>query len=148
MKNENIIRKISNCVMSFFKKNGITRKLLGLYYQVIHYCIIVLCGFLIAFCNDPFYLIILLIVISLDAFSVVILHNCPLTILEQKYLKTSLVKERTKTIKKAQIMYKCNHNYEKQLELLTNVWSLVACKILIIMVMKTINKNIIFQQSN
>lgn len=148
MKNENIIRKISNCILKFFKNNGITRKLLGFYYQVIHYVIIVLCGFLIAFCNNPIYLIILLIVISLDAFSVVILHNCPLTILEQKYLKTSLVKERIKNIKKAKIMYKCNHYYEQQLELLINVWTLVACKILIIMTMKTINKNIIFQQSN
>jgi hypothetical protein len=49
---------------------------------------------------------------------------------------------------KSKIMYKCNHVYEQQIELLINVCCIVACKILFILTMKTVNKNIIFQVSN
>lgn len=148
MKNENIIRDISNFFSNYLKKNNLSIKIVGWYYQFIHYFIIILIGIVMLFNNNPFYLTLLLIVISLDAFSIVILHNCPLTILEQKYLKTSLVKDRMKNFRKSKIMYRCNHIYEQQIELLINVWCLVACKILFILTMKTINKNIIFQVSN
>jgi hypothetical protein len=145
MKNQNVIRDISNLFKKYLKKNNISTKLVGWYYQFIHYLIIILAAIVMLFNNNPFHLTLLLIVISFDAFSVVILHNCPLTILEQKYLKTSLVKDRMKNFRKSKIMYKCNHIYEQQIELLINVWCLVACKILFILTMKTINKNIIFQ---
>jgi len=148
MKNENIFRNISKNINNFLKTNNISMKIVGYYYQFIHYIIIVLIGIVMLFNNNPLYLTLLLIVISLDAFSIVILHNCPLTILEEKYLKTSLVKDRMKNLRKSKIMYKCNHVYEQQIELLINVWCLVACKILFILTMKTINKNIIFQVSN
>jgi hypothetical protein len=145
MKNKNAIRDISNVFKKYLKKNNISMKIVGWYYQFIHYMIIVLAATVMLFNNNPFHLTLLLIVISLDAFSVVILHNCPLTILEQKYLKTSLVKERMDTLRKSKIVYKCDHVYEQQIELLINVWCLIACKILFILTMKTINKNIIFQ---
>lgn len=148
MKNENIIRNISNSLIHIFKKNNMSMKVVGWYYQFIHYLIIILAGIVMLFNNSPFYLTLLLIVISLDAFSIVILHNCPLTILEQKYLKTSLVKDRMKKLRKSKIVYKCNHVYEQQIELLINVWCIIACKILFILTMKTFNKNIIFHVSN
>lgn len=148
MKNENIIRDISKKFNRLLKNYNISVKIVGWYYQILHYIIIILIGVVMLFNNNPFYLTLLLIVISLDAFSIVILHNCPLTILEQKYLKTSLVRDRMKSLRKSKIMYKCNHVYEQQIELLINVWCLVACKILFILTMKTINKNIIFQVNN
>ena len=148
MKNENIIRDISNCLTNIFKKNNISLKIVGWYYQFIHYLIIILAGIVMLFNNNPFCLTLLLIVISLDAFSIVVLHNCPLTILEEKYLKTSLVKDRMKKLRKSKIVYNCHHIYEQQIELLINVWSIIACKILFILTMKTFNKNIIFHVSN
>lgn len=148
MKNQNVIRDISKCVKNFFKKNNISTKIVGWYYQFIHYLIIILVAIVMLFNNNPFHLTLLLIVISLDAFSIVILHNCPLTILEQKYLKTSLVKERMDNFRKSKIVYKCHHVYEQQIELLINVWSLIASKILFVLTMKTMNKNIILQVSS
>lgn len=145
MQHENIIRDISNIIRNFAKKyKFISKKLIGYYYQIIHYALVFLICIIVLFNNNPIHLVIVLIIISLDAFSVVVLHNCPLTILERKYLKTSLVKDRMNVLKKLKISYKCNHIYEQQLELLINVWSAIACKILVILIMKTFNKNIIF----
>jgi hypothetical protein len=145
MQHENIIRDISNIIRNFAKKyNLISNKSIGYYYQIIHYALVVLICIIVLFNNNPIHLVIVLIIVSLDAFSVVVLHNCPLTILEKKYLKSSLVKDRMNVFKKLRISYKCNHIYEQQLELLTNVWSAIACKILVILIMKTFNKNIIF----
>jgi len=148
MKNENIIRDISNCLTNILKNHSISTKIVGWYYQFIHYIIIILTVIVMLFNNNPYYLSLLLIVISLDAFSIVILHSCPLTILEQKYLKTSLVKARVEKLRKSKIVYKCNHVYEQQIELLINVWCVVAFKILFILTMNTFNKNIIFHVSN
>jgi hypothetical protein len=148
MQNENIIRNISNILNKFFKKYTICNKFLGYYYVFLHYIIIILSSIIILFNNNPFHLTLLLILLSLDAFSIVVLHNCPLTILERKYLKHSLAKNRMKSLKKSRIMYNCNHLYETQIELLINVWMLIACKILFILSIKTINVNKILELSN
>jgi hypothetical protein len=148
MHNENIIRITSNIINNFLKKNYVYSKFVGYYYVFFHYTILILSAIIILFNNNPIHLTILLIVLSLDAFSIVVLHNCPLTILEQKYLKNSLAKKRIKTLKNSKIVYKCNHMYEQQLELLINVWILIACKILFILTMKTINKKKILELIN
>jgi hypothetical protein len=148
MHKENIIRITSNIINNFLKKNNIYSKFVGYYYVFIHYTILILSAIIILFNNNPFHLTILLIVLSLDAFSIVVLHNCPLTILEQKYLKNSLAKKRIKHLKKSKIVYKCNHMYEQQLELLINVWILIACKILFILSIQTINKKKILELIN
>jgi hypothetical protein len=85
----------------------------------------------------------MLIIISLDAFSIVVLHQCPLTILEKKYLKKTSCEERKNILKNVGIFYKCNHYYEHQIELLINVWLLVACKCLVIILLKTFNIKLI-----
>jgi hypothetical protein len=121
---------------------------MGYYYVFVHYTILILSAIIILFNNNPIHLTLLLIVLSLDAFSIVVLHNCPLTILEQKYLKNSLAKKRIKSLKKSKIVYKCNHMYEQQLELLINVWILIACKILFILTIQTINKKKILELIN
>ena len=131
------VRQLSNSTLRFFSGLGVSRELVGYYYQILHYIIIFGGGFVILFNTNPVHLIILLIIISLDAFANVVVHDCPLTALERKYLKTSLSADRRKNMKRANILYKCNHVYESQVELIVNMWTLVACKIVIILVIRS-----------
>lgn len=133
----NSIRKLSKQTKSWIMFMGIPEHYIGYYYQLLHYIIIFGGGFVILFNTNPYYLIVLLIIISLDAFANVVVHDCPLTALERKYLKASLSSERRDNFKKANIVYKCNHEYESQVELIVNMWTMVACKIVVILIMKS-----------
>ena len=72
-KKVNIIRKISNKILKSIKKSRF-KSIIGLIYTYIHYLIIFLVAFVFAFNTSVFDLCILLIIVSLDAFSVVVLH--------------------------------------------------------------------------
>jgi hypothetical protein len=143
MEDTNIIRTITTQILTWFREKKIPKKLIGYYYTICHYIIIGFCGFIMLFDNNLIHLIILLIIISLDAFANVVCHNCPLTALEKKYLGKSLATERRKQLRHAGILYKSKHLYESQLELLINVWTLISCKILGILVMRLIKSNIL-----
>ena len=133
--NENIIRSTSHYLLEFLSKYS--NKVIGYYYTTIHCIIMVFCGFIICFNTNIVQLGCTLLVISLDAFSIVVLHGCPLTTLERNYLQTDTSKERRDYFKKCGIVYQCDHEYEKQIELLVNVWSLLALKCLFLIVFKT-----------
>ncbi len=105
-------------------------RLLGYYYQFLHVAIIVLSALCLLFVHDVSYLVALLIVITLDGISQTFFHDCPLTILEKKYLKTSMAENHKNSIRKLGVLYNCNHLYESQMEVVINGWSLVAIKIL------------------
>jgi hypothetical protein len=140
--NKNIRQQLCNILnrkKSSYPKDKFSNFIIkGKYYCCIHYLFILLCSFILLFNKSVLHLTILLIIISLDALSIVILHGCPLTHLEKKYLGMSLLDERSAYLKGCNIMYSCQHEYEKQIELLINVWSLIAFKILIIISMNTI----------
>lgn len=106
-------------------------------YGVIHDIFIFVIAFIIIFNNNLFYLMIILLIVSLDALSIVVLHKCPLTLLEKKYLKKTSCEERKKILKNLGILYNCNHEYENQIELLINVWLLVSGKCLLIILLNT-----------
>jgi len=142
-KNINIIRKVNNWIWKLSKRP--LDLAAGTYYMIIHYIFIVFGSFLLLFETDPWNLTILLIVISLDAFANVILHNCPLTALEKKYLNTSMSGQRKHLLRNSGIMFKCHNIYESQLELLINVWSLTAGKIFILLTLQFFNKKIVSQ---
>jgi hypothetical protein len=131
---KNIVRNVSCLINENINWSDYIR---GYTYTFIHNIIICSIAFVGIFSSSWVHLTCLLIVVSLDALSIVVLHECPLTSLEKKYLGVSGSDNRTYILKKAGIMYKCNHNYEKQIELLVNVWCLIACKILIIIFFKT-----------
>ena len=133
--NNNIIRKSVNFIYNKFN----FKKINFIQYNLIHDIFIFFMAFIIIFNTNLFYLAIILIIISLDAFSIIVLHQCPLTILEKKYLKKTSCEDRKKILKNIGIFYKCNHYYEHQIELLINVWLLVACKCLVIILLKTFN---------
>jgi hypothetical protein len=131
----NYIRKIVQVIYKKFNLENFNFKK----YNVLHDTFIFIIAFIIIFNTNLFYLTIILFIVSLDAFSIVVLHKCPLTILEKKYIKKTSSQERENILKKLGILYKCNHEYEKQIELLINVWMLVAGKCLLIIFLKTFN---------
>jgi hypothetical protein len=112
-------------------------------YNVIHDIFIFCIAFIIIFNTNLVHLAIILLIVSLDAFSIVVLHRCPLTILEKKYLKKTSCEQRKKLLQNLGISYKCNHEYEIQIELLINVWMLVSGKCLLIILLKTLNIQLI-----
>jgi len=149
MKNDSIINQIKNNHIRKWSKiilnklyQYIPKKIFGYYYQILHNILIILGTIVILFSNNIYHLLICLNIITLDGLANIITHDCPLTKLEKKYLKTSLSHNRKKIFKKCNILYKCNHNYETQLELIINVWTIIACKIIILIFVKTFQINI------
>jgi hypothetical protein len=100
---------------------------------------IILILFIAIFSTSKIELIILLIIITLDGISIIYLRGCPLTTLEKKYLGYDSCEQRDNYFKQLNIMYDCNHTYEKQFEIVTDVWCVIAGKCLIIMFLNIIN---------
>ena len=132
--NDNIIRKLS-----YYLYKQLNLKYFNKYYSLIHNIFIFMIAFIFIFSTNLFFLSIVLLIISLDAFSIVVLHMCPLTQLETKYLKKSLCKGRCDKLCGAGILYNCTHEYEKQIELMINIWLLISGKCLIIIFLRTFN---------
>ena len=129
----NVIREYAKYFSPFLKKT------IGHYYLLIHNIIIAVGCFVFFFSNHIFYLAVLLNIIILDCMSIVFIHDCPLTMLEKKYLDNSMVESRQKSFKDMGIVYECDHEYEKQLELLINLWSFISLKIFYIIIMDITN---------
>lgn len=137
--NKNLVRNISNYVLTIFKQHGIEHTVIGFYYSFVHFLIFILIGFNLLFNTNVIHLFILLVIVSIDAMSIVILHSCPLTKLEEKYLGINACEEKTFQMKQLGIFYRCDHEYEKQVELLINAWSLIAVKCMMIIFFKMFN---------
>ncbi len=137
---KNVCRKIANKLHEWidFKSLGYTE-----YFTLIHNIFIFLVSFISLFNNNILHLTVLLVIISLDAISIVLLHECPLTTMEKKYLGITSCEVRREHMDSLGIMYNCDHEYEKQIELLINSWMLVAGKLLIILCLNTINIKLI-----
>lgn len=135
-------RNISYNILKFIKK-FIPKKWIGYYYNLLHSAIIFFGSIVILFNNNLCHLMICLLIVSLDGIANVVCHDCPLTTLEKKYLKTSLCHYRKEVLKSLNISYKCNHIYESQLEIIVNIWSLIVLKILILILIRTFSNQLI-----
>jgi hypothetical protein len=125
---KNVIRQFGNLFNDIFSFN----KLKGVLYMNLHFYMMFIIGFATLFTTSVATLIALLVIVSMDAFSIVILHECPLTTMEKKYLGITSCEIRNEFLYNSGIMYTCDHDYEKQIELLINVWTLIAGKCLAI----------------
>ena len=82
----------------------------------------------------------------MNAFCIIFLQDCPLTLLERKYLNDSSCDMKLRFMKSIGIHYNCNHDYEYQLEVVTNIASatiLKICTIFLLKVMKIDVKSIV-----
>lgn len=138
-KHKNIIRDISKDFIKYFT---------GCYYGFLHTILIVFGAALILFSNNIFSLCALLLIISLDAFAIVVRHDCPLTQMEQKYLGISGKRQINEFLKKCGVVYNCSHLYESQLELMINIWALTACKIVILLFLKMLKIELKYELLN
>jgi len=68
-------------------------------------------------------------VVAVDAMSCIILKNCPLTILERKYLGKTWMSTRFEVLQNLGIDHQCCHEYESTLETLMNIGSLFILKL-------------------
>jgi hypothetical protein len=142
-----IIRKVKKKIYSNLNLNNETvfSFIKSLTYKLIHIIFILTLLFIGLFNVDLLQLIIILIVITLDGITVVILHGCPLTLLEKKYLKCDEFKNFCCYMEDLNILYKCDHEYENTLEFITIGWCLIVFKIISIILLKTVH---IFYRTN
>jgi hypothetical protein len=133
---DNVIRK---CCMYLYKKFNLKEVKESTFYRHVHDTFIFLVSFITLFSMNLTHLAILFIIVSFDAFAIVVMHACPLTALERKYIKRSSCDDRDELLGALGISYNCNHEYEKQIELLVNVWLMVAGKCMCIIIMKMFN---------
>jgi len=127
--NQNIIRDISNQCQPY-------AKIWGYYYMYVHYFLMLACGTILLLDTNIFHLVMLLNVMMLDLIAIVICHDCPLTALERKYLKKTLVGETKKQLRSLPICFTCNHSYESTFEFLTNMAVLIALKLILLVCMQ------------
>ena len=133
---DSVIRKL--CIY-LYKKFNLKEVKESTLYRHVHDTFIFLISFIALFSMNLTHMAILFIIVSFDAFAIVVLHACPLTTLERKYIKRSSCDDRDELLGSLGISYNCDHEYEKQIELLINVWLMVAGKCMCIIVMKMFN---------
>jgi hypothetical protein len=133
---DSVIRKFC---MYIYKKFNLKDLQESTFYRHVHDTFIFLVSLIALFSMNLTHLAVLFIIVTFDAFAIVVRHGCPLTALERKYIKRSSCDDRDELLGALGISYNCNHEYEKQVELLINVWLLVAAKCMCIIVMKMFN---------
>ncbi len=133
---DSVIRKFC---MYLYKKFNLKELQESTFYRHVHDTFIFLVSFIAMFSMNLTHLTVLFIIVTCDAFAIVVRHGCPLTALEKKYIKRSSCDDRDELLNALGISYNCNHEYEKQVELLINVWMLVAGKCMCVIIMKMFN---------
>jgi len=133
---KNSIRKICLDICDKFKINPLST-VKGFYYYFLHFVIIGFICFVGIFSTNIIHLSMVLLIVSLDAWSVIVVHGCPLTLLEKKYLNSTSCEQRKSCFENLNILFECDHEYEKITELLVNVWSALATKIMAIICLNT-----------
>jgi hypothetical protein len=117
--------------------NPLLKKIIGNYYYTIHVILIILGCIVLLFSSNIGYLLVLLNIVLIDGLAMLSYHECPLTILEQKYLDTNMSNESKCNLNNLNINHKCSHVYESQVELIINLCTLLAIKILLLIIMKS-----------
>lgn len=127
------IRNISKTMHPFLKR------IIGNYYWLLHIFIMTACGTVLLFDNNIYHLLILFNITCIDCIACVFLHDCPLTVLENHYLNQCIIEDKSSILKNRNILYHCDHRYEKTIEFLTNVVSFITGKISFLLVMKLLD---------
>lgn len=118
-------------LLTFFLPLSI-QKLIGNYYSYLHILIMFLGLSIVLFSNNIFYLFAVLLILCLDGIANILFQDCPISVLEKKYLGMSMTELKQKIYSKLGINFKCNHAFESQLEIIINVACAIVLKILII----------------
>ena len=111
----------------------------GIFYCLIHYFYMVGMFLIIAFSCRISYLLVVMVIVTMNTVAVVTANDCPLNILEQKNLSTSCLSFRSWIMQVVlPLRYNCLHKYEKTLEYLVNIWTFTGMKILTLMIWRSL----------
>ena len=109
----------------------------GEFYYLGHYIMIIGILIILMFNTNLLHLTCILIILCFDGISAIVLHDCPITILERKYLDTCSTDQRTNLLKQCGINYNCSCQYEKTIESITNATLGCIIKIIVLIIFKT-----------
>jgi hypothetical protein len=112
------------------------KPLLGTYYGIFHIVIMLCSATVLLFDNHPLHLLVMFNLLTVDALSCVVLKNCPLTVLERKYVGKTWISTRFEVLQNLGIDHKCCHEYEVTLETLMNMGGLFILKISILFLLQ------------
>ena len=84
----------------------------------------------LCFSTNILHLCALLLVVSITFLSNVALQNCPITVLEERFLGTSIVHEYQQSMRAAGLSYTTASTYEMQVDALVTTFSMVAVKLM------------------
>jgi hypothetical protein len=126
------------------------KPVLGVYYGTLHIIIMLCSATVLLFDTNVIHLILMFNLLAVDAFSCIILKNCPLTVLERKYLGKTWMSTRFEVLQTLGIDHHCCHEYEATLETLMNMGGLFILKLSVLFILSlfpfsiTLNKPAFF----
>lgn len=121
---------IRNFIAVLDKSPSTKHLLIGLYYSNLHMFLAFIGVANIFFNNNIYQLCLIAFIYVLDIILIIAFHDCPLTMLENKYIGDSAINARNVFMKKTKWLgYACSDQYELQLEVVVNIGMLVIIKI-------------------
>ena len=126
-------------IYKLFKKCGILTFLKSNYYGCIHWIYAIFIVIIILANNNICHLLAVLFILLLNVVSIVIFHQCPITMLEKKHTGTSLTNNKIAFYKKLGVSYKSNLIFEQELETVINAAGFISLKCLLLILLKTFN---------
>jgi hypothetical protein len=128
----NIVRRWSNAFNGTYDLNTLMKSQI---YSFFHHIYGFLICFVVIFSTNLNYLLISILIVALDGISIIFLHQCPITMLERKYIDDSDSDFRQRFMEKLGISYECNHIYEQQIEFVVNILFIITLKLFSIIFM-------------
>ena len=111
--------------------------IIGNYYVWLHVGIMAMGIYLILFSMNPYSLLCVITILAIDAFTIIIMHDCPLTMLERYYIKNSSVYWRLNKLRNCGIKYSLENEYDIQLEVVINGAAIAIFKLFCIIILKS-----------
>jgi hypothetical protein len=109
----------------------------GYGYRAVHTCFVILVAMCTCFVTDVRYLALMLLIIGFTFASNVVCQNCPLTILEEQCVGSSVAQGYRSTLQKAGIGFASARTYEQQLVTLVTTFSFIAMKTMALFLWRT-----------
>jgi len=130
---DNIVRRI----LKTFHIKSLKDAIIGSLYYILHQIALVMMVCIVLFSNNLQHLTILFVLIALDGVATTIIHDCPITRLESKYLGTNMCEHKLMVLRDLKIQYHNDKDYEQIIDTILTGGGLIAFKIICILCIQT-----------
>ena len=130
---DNIVRRI----LKTFHIKSFKDAIIGSLYYILHQIALVMMVCIVLFSNNLQHLTILFVLIALDGVATTIIHDCPITRLESKYLGTNMCEHKLMVLRDLKIQYHNDKDYEQIIDTILTGGGLIAFKIICILCIQT-----------